>query len=175
MYIIKGFPSYYIWGGLIARSLYIDNDIECIAGCDIGEDLHTMPKLAYHAKKHVCVNQQLYHYNNANLSSLTSIERTVKWNQQNVTNLKSICEYFLDLGKNEFVDIIIPSKMRFLYRYMKKCVQEGNKSCFKLYSSELAETERKYPQYKYRGIRHRLKKNYTIHYLATNYLHGSFR
>lgn len=170
-FIIKGFHSYHIWGRLISRSLYDDNNIKCIAGCDIGEDLHTLPKLAYHAKKHVCVNQQLYHYNKANPFSLTSKEKTLYWNRQNVISLKNVCDYFLDLDKNEFLDIIIPSKQRFLYRFMKKCVKDGNKSSFKIYSSELAETERKYPQYRYHGIRYRLKKNYAIHYLATNYLH----
>ena len=174
-FIIKGFHSYHIWGRLISRSLYDDNNIKCIAGCDIGEDLHTLPKLAYHAKKHACISQQLYHYNRLNQYSLTSTEKTLYWNQQNVISLKNVCDYFLDLNKNEFIDIIIPSKLQFLYWYMYKCVKDANKSSFKIYSSELAETERKYPQYKYRGIRHRLKKNYTIHYLATNYLHGSFR
>lgn len=174
-FIINGFHGYNIWGRLISRSLYGDNHIKCIAGCDIGEDLHTLPKLAYHAKKHVCVNQQLYHYNKINQHSLTSKEKSLTWNLQNLKSLKNVRNYFLYLDNTKFTDIIIPSKLRFLYRFMKKCVKDGNKSCFKLYSSELAETERKYPQYKYRGIRHRLKKNYTIHYLATNYLQGLFR
>lgn len=52
--IIEKKASFNIWGRLIKKNLYTDNNIRCKIGVNQGEDLQTFPKLAYFAKK-TCV------------------------------------------------------------------------------------------------------------------------
>lgn len=66
---IKMTLDHVIWRRLIRKSLYIDNDICAIEGVNIGEDHHTLPRLAYYAKKVASLSQMIYHYNCMNPNS----------------------------------------------------------------------------------------------------------
>lgn len=59
-------------GGLYKRTLYTDNNIMEIEGCDYEEDYVTKPRLLYYAKKVVALNEPLYIYNHINERSLSS-------------------------------------------------------------------------------------------------------
>lgn len=58
-----------IWRRLIRKRLYTDHDIKAIEGVNIGEDHHTLPRLAYFAKKIAKVDAIIYHYNCMNPNS----------------------------------------------------------------------------------------------------------
>lgn len=66
---IKLTLDHVIWRRLIRRSLYVDNNIEAIEGVNIGEDHHTLPRLAFYAKKIAKADAVVYHYNCMNPSS----------------------------------------------------------------------------------------------------------
>lgn len=74
-----------IWGRLIKRSLYVDNDIRCLEGVNYGEDYAIIPKLVYYANKIVSVNAPLYHYVRYNVGSYTS-----SFNIKNIENLFAV-------------------------------------------------------------------------------------
>lgn len=59
-----------VWGRLIRRSLYLDNNIFPILGSNNGEDLQVMPRLVYYGCPAV-IDDYLYHYNCENTSSYT--------------------------------------------------------------------------------------------------------
>ena len=61
-----------IWGRLIRRSLYIDNNIQVKEGYNMGEDLQVLPKLLYFASKIEIIDAPLYYYNCCNISSYTA-------------------------------------------------------------------------------------------------------
>lgn len=58
-----------IWRRLIRKSLYTDNDIKAEEGVNIGEDHHTLPRLAYFAKTIEKADTIIYHYNCVNPNS----------------------------------------------------------------------------------------------------------
>lgn len=61
-----------IWRRLIRRSLYLENRIEAVEGVNVGEDHHTMPRLAYYAKRVATLDEIVYHYNCINPNSYMS-------------------------------------------------------------------------------------------------------
>lgn len=56
---------------LIRRKLIIDNNIEFPAGINLWEDMATVPRIFYYAKKIVYVDEALYHYIQFNVNSYT--------------------------------------------------------------------------------------------------------
>ena len=70
-----------IWGRLIKRSLYVENNIRCLEGINYGEDYAIIPKLVYYSNKIISVNAPLYHYVRYNADSYTS-----SFNLRNIEN-----------------------------------------------------------------------------------------
>ena len=64
-------PSYHhtIWGRLIRKSLYTDNNILAKDGVNIGEDLQVMSQLAYYTHKEEPLWDVVYYYNCINEGS----------------------------------------------------------------------------------------------------------
>lgn len=65
-----------IWGKLIKRSLYINNEIHCLSNISFGEDYAVLPKLLFYAKNLEIVHTPLYHYTHYNDNSFT---QRFKW------------------------------------------------------------------------------------------------
>jgi glycosyltransferase involved in cell wall biosynthesis len=63
-------PSYNC-GKLIKTTLYREHAIRCKEGVNVLEDYHTLPRLAYYAKKIVKVDVPLYHYIQFNENAYT--------------------------------------------------------------------------------------------------------
>ena len=51
-----------VWGILIKRSIYIENNIKANESFHVGEDWQVSPLLLYHAKKIAYVDKVIYHY-----------------------------------------------------------------------------------------------------------------
>ena len=60
--MILGLYPHSIWGNLIKRSLYTNNNIQSIEGIHQGEDFAVMPRLAYHSNRYAVVEEGLYYY-----------------------------------------------------------------------------------------------------------------
>jgi glycosyltransferase involved in cell wall biosynthesis len=96
---IKMTLDHVLWRRLIRKSLYTDNHIKAIEGVNIGEDHHTLPRLAFFAKKIAKIDNVVYHYNCMNQNSYMgssqnrlSIQRYFN-DKQSIGILK---EFFLD-------------------------------------------------------------------------------
>lgn len=61
-----------IWGRLIRKSLYEDNDIKAEEGVNMGEDYQVISKLTYFASKTIVVDAYLYHYDCQNIGSYSN-------------------------------------------------------------------------------------------------------
>jgi len=92
-----------IWRRLIRRTLYLENGIEAVEGVNVGEDHHTMPRLAYYAKKVATLDEIVYHYNCLNSNSYMSA-RTSRLNmnrfRSDYSSIKILQEFFRD--KDEY-------------------------------------------------------------------------
>ena len=137
-----------IWGRLIRRSLYIDNDIKAMEGVNMGEDYSVSPILAYHAKIVATLEQPLYHYDCTNVSSYTNVF-SVK-NAEQTWNAFDILESFfkekdeelkksLDYGKvhivtNQIIACCRDKKNKLYYKTLKNKLKGINKDALKAVS-----------------------------------------
>ncbi len=64
--VLKRTTMISIWGRLIRLSLFLDNHIQAIEGCNMGEDFQITPKLFYYANKLALADDYLYNYNRSN-------------------------------------------------------------------------------------------------------------
>lgn len=69
-HLLSGQTPTALWGRMIKRSLFINNNINFIQGLDVGEDLLVLIKVAFYTKTITNVNQTLYFYDNTNTMSL---------------------------------------------------------------------------------------------------------
>ena len=167
-YILKETHIYRIWGRLIKKSLYIDNNIRTQDA--IAEDLQTTPKLLYYAKKHHNVNKGLYHYNLNNQNSIGKSANNIDWYRQLLKSYYIFYNFIIGRNNEKYTDLINRGKNDFLLYYMKSCVLTSQKEAFQLLRQELIKHEKDYPRYKRHGFKHLLKKNYTISHFVIKYL-----
>lgn len=110
-----------IWAKLIRRSLYVDNDVKCIEGCNQGEDFQVVPILLYYAKKIVNLKEPLYYYDCSNegaySNNFTICNHDQNWESMNAVKsffeLKgSAYRYAVDCGRVRQIadDLIISAK-----------------------------------------------------------------
>lgn len=86
-----------IWGRLIKRSLFVDNEIKCIDGANMGEDFCQITKLMYFANKVSYVNEPLYSYNCMNSGGYT-INYSYNHIIQVWKNYDDVCSFFVNKG-----------------------------------------------------------------------------
>ena len=110
-----------IWAKLIRRSLYVDNSIKCIEGCNQGEDFQVVPFLLYYAKKIVNLTEPLYYYDCSNegaySNSFTISKHDQNWESMNMVqsffeHKESAYRYAVDCGRLRQIadDLIISAK-----------------------------------------------------------------
>lgn len=101
-----------IWGRFIRRSLYVDYDVSCKAGVNMGEDLQVITKLLYFAKSIYVCNKSLYHYECSNMGSYMASYSTKK-TMQAVESLHIVCDFFKD--KNQVLVEKVNSYVAYSY------------------------------------------------------------
>lgn len=89
---------------LIRKELYTQNNITCKEGINFCEDLYVTYRLCYFAKSIVYLNLPLYHYNQTNLNSYTSVHLS-KISQQNIIDLTHEVRIFFEEQKEENITI----------------------------------------------------------------------
>lgn len=117
-----------IWRRLIRRSLYLENNIEAVEGVNVGEDHHTMPRLAYFARAVATLGEIVYHYNCLNSNSYMSA-RTSRFNmnrfRSDYSSIKILQDFFKD--KDEYCTRRLQEIEReFLENSMKKAAMRND-------------------------------------------------
>lgn len=91
-----------VWGRLIRRCLYIENDIHVEEGVNMSEDLQVTPKLFYHAKSICTLHKKLYYYDCTNVNAYT-YRFSEKNARQFLRTIEILQDYFKEI---EFVSAI---------------------------------------------------------------------
>ena len=84
------------WNKLVRRSLYVDNDILPWVGLNMWEDNGLMTRLFYYAGKLSVVRDSYYHYNRANLGSMTN-----GYGQKAVKQMIGVAEHLTDFFESK--------------------------------------------------------------------------
>ena len=87
-----------IWGRLIRKFLYEENNIYAKEGVNIGEDLQVMSKLSYYAKKIDFVWDVVYYYDNTNEDSYMNLFDVQNINRcvQDARSMEVVRDFFID-------------------------------------------------------------------------------
>lgn len=93
--MLKGNASFNVWGHLIRRSLYIDNDIKAEEGINQAEDYHVMPRLAYFAKRVNTLHEVLYIYDRTSDGSYSNNFKISNARQMDRAH-QILCDFFKD-------------------------------------------------------------------------------
>ncbi len=92
-----------LWRRLIRKELYLKNKIRVQEGVNIGEDHHTLPRLAYYSKKIAKVDVVVYHYNCMNPLSYMS-QKVSSFNYRrfdsDLASIDILLEFFI--GKDDY-------------------------------------------------------------------------
>lgn len=111
-----------IWGRLIRKSLYDNNNITVPNGINMGEDYVTIPKLLYYAKVIDFVNLPLYHYDCYNGGSYTA-----SISEKNIIQFIQCCDnlrVFFD-KKRKYIKRIDIAELKFIANSMINCFTNG--------------------------------------------------
>lgn len=130
-----------LWGNMIKKTLFTDNNILFIEGLDIGEDMFVLIKLLFYSKKISVEKSILYYYDDTNDNSLVrsfSIEK-------NYMTLKILEK--IDTFLKDKIDVSVYINERKLEVYLsiiyEACIS-GNKSIYNWVKSILEKTDWKY-------------------------------
>lgn len=91
-----------IWGRLIRRSLYVNNQITVKEGINMGEDIQVIPILTYYAKIINFVQVPIYYYDCTFEGSYTNMYSKEKLNQD-WDSLDIACDFFAAKGWDDVV------------------------------------------------------------------------
>ena len=130
---------------LIRRSLYEDNGIRCIEGCDMTEDRYQMAHLTYFAESYAQIDDVIYHYDRRNEGSIMSQidkDKVLGRNYQYLRNWYGIRDFFSDkepvyykeateqtmLFAKEFLTFIIKRNSKEWYNRLASILDKEDKS-----------------------------------------------
>lgn len=137
-----------VWGILIKRSLYIDNNIKANESFHVGEDWQVSPLLLYHAKKIAYVNKVIYHYQLSRPNSITITSQASVTKKKNqlicfVKTMNCLLDAFKDKGQT-YLDVIYRKKAILVQDALIYCCKDNDKTNFNLMSKEFRQIPTKY-------------------------------
>lgn len=102
--MIKPSIHHTIWGRLIRKLLYDENNIKAKEGVDIGEDLQVMSQLAYYASRVDFVWDVVYYYNNTNEESYMNLfdGKNINRSVQDAKSMEVVRDFFKDKSEKFF-------------------------------------------------------------------------
>lgn len=112
-----------LWKRLIRKALYTDNDISAFEGVNVGEDHHTLPRLAYYAKRIAKIDDVVYNYNCLNPNSYMSA-KTQGYNMKrfynDISSINILAGFFL--GKDEYCSKRLKEiRLEYIYNSLYAC------------------------------------------------------
>lgn len=129
-----------VWKRLIRKSLYTDNGILAVEGVDISEDYHTLPRLAYYAKRIAKIDDVIYHYNRLNSNSYTTTAAQ-SFSMKRFRNIASSIDILQDFFANKdthCVKQLSASRLYHIYWSLYLCCGLKDKTSFQLIKQEYA-------------------------------------
>lgn len=148
-----------VWGRLIKKSLYIDNNIMAEEGTNIGEDLQVMPQLAYFAKKTSSIEHVIYHYNCTNETSYTGCRANTNRLKQDMRSAEIVFDFFYDKEPIYF-ETIKNTLLKFYMSALRHFAIEDNKNLFKEVKTKMFKIK---PNTKKEKIVYSMAKNYYLY------------
>lgn len=112
-----------IWGRLIRKSLYIENNVSVKEGLNMAEDYQVISRLAYYARKVDYIEDSFYHYMNTNENSYSLIFNKKKIFDQ-IASCDIVYKFFQDKG-NDFVKQCKKSEANCFFRHYKELVKQN--------------------------------------------------
>lgn len=110
-----------IWGRLIRRNLYTDNQIQVKEGLNFSEDLQVVPQLLYFSKSINYCSDLLYNYESRNINSYTTgFSETNDLQRQQSTN---ILRCFFDAKDKKYLKYIDLLEVANLILSIKGCMK----------------------------------------------------
>lgn len=110
-----------IWGRLIRKNLYVDNNICVKEGVNMAEDYQVICRLAYYAENVDYIEDSFYHYVNTNKNSYSLV-----FNEKNlldqITSCDIVYDFFKDKGKI-FVEQCKKSEAKCFFKRYKDLVK----------------------------------------------------
>ena len=137
-----------VWGILIRRQIYIDNNIRADESFHVGEDWQVSPLLLYYAKKIAYIDKIIYHYqlsrpNSITITSQTSVSRKKKQLICFVKTMNCLLDSFKDKGET-YLDVIYRKKATLVQDAMIFSCKDRDKQSFNYLLSELKSINPKY-------------------------------
>lgn len=116
--MIQDIAPHQLWGHLIRRSLYTDNDITAVEGINQGEDWQVMPRLAYYAKRVDTIHEALYYYN---MISADSYSNNITSNSIRQINMAyNVLKDFFSSKEHYFSDALRKNRLSGLAKLIMK-------------------------------------------------------
>lgn len=137
-----------VWGILIRRQIYIENNIRADENFHVGEDWQVAPLLLYYANKIAYVDKVIYHYqlSRPNSITITSQESVTKKKNQLICFVKTmncLLESFKDKGQT-YLDVIYRKKAILVQDAMIYSCKDRDKESFQYLLSELKSIDDRY-------------------------------
>lgn len=117
---------------IIRRSLYENNRIRCIDGCNMGEDLYTMVQLCWYADAIATIDGFVYHYDLNRPDSYTresNDEKRLNNHMQLVRNWAGVVEFLSDKGE-AFYRSAVSNMADCVKEAMRLALKFKSKACF---------------------------------------------
>ncbi len=106
--VIRPSLRHTIWGRLIKKTLYTDNNIQAKEGSNVGEDVQVLSKLFFYANKTEICYSLVYHYNCENVNSYmyqtANYTKLCKKVEQDVDSYMVVRDFFKEKDSRFFVE-----------------------------------------------------------------------
>lgn len=137
-----------VWGILIRRQIYMDNNIRADESFHVGEDWQVAPLLLYYAQKIAYVDKVIYHYRLSRPNSITITSQTSITKKKNqlicfVKTMNCLLESFKDKGQT-YLDVIYRKKAILVQDAMIYSCKDRDKESFQYLLSELKSIDDRY-------------------------------
>lgn len=169
MEFIKPSISHVIWGRLIRKSLYGDNEIHAMEGVNIGEDHQVIPRLYYYAKNFSFVDDCIYNYECSNQNSyMKQTNQYEKFGLKVMQDLKSfeILRCFFDKCKPlTYKEGVEKEINKYIYRVIPYLAQIKQEKVFNYswsYHDMVNEYKKDYLLKKRYSFSYLIRRNYEI-------------
>lgn len=170
LYILSHSDRHEIWGRLIRKQLYTNNNIKAIEGIDVGEDWQVLTQLVFFCNKIALVDSYLYHYNCMNDNSYLALKNKTIINEkiakQDIKSMMIVYNFFYNKEK-KFKDAITKTGLYICHLFMDKCIITKNQSLFYFISDSLNTNKDSFS----RNWWHRIVDNSYYLYKFIYYLH----
>lgn len=135
-----------IWGKLIRKSLYSENNIRNVEGINNTEDLQILPMLLYYAKSFATTNKANYYYDCSNDNSYTNVPK-VSSSMQAWKTFDILMDFFENKG-DDYINSIKIGKVKNLSMQMTRWAKYANqKDYYNSLVERLGEIDKLYYQY----------------------------